>query len=443
MSTIFRIQNMSVVFLIGLAAFPVVGAARDKDDPLMPTPVMFSEEHIDPFLHLAPVFKTAESKVFYATNRKSKSKGGKAKYGKGIDDIMSVGTGTVRFGEEGTTWAEIDEASKAPDPRANPIPMYLTGASEIAQFAEGQSVGDDATLTAEQQEFVDAINAELKVVADDKILVYVHGARFTFETALTQTAEVNHFAGRDMVGVAYAWPTHKDIIAYGFGVDVQRANHSGPILADLIELLAAHTDAKEIHLLSWSAGGRIAGRALVNLRRKYTDLTSEQLREKFRLKLVMFAAADIPLDTFIAGLTSVHDMTDRLTVLQSDGDSTLEFGAKMMRGGQRVGLYTGDMTDEEVTRILDPVPRVEIIDVSAFKEERGFDITGHHYWYENPWISTDVLINIRLGLAPADRGLTATGKPRRWGFKSDYPERIGEVLDKVGAQTGDLRDRAQ
>jgi esterase/lipase superfamily enzyme len=430
-----------VVSLIGLIAIPVVGAARDKDDPLMPTPVMYSEEHIDPFLHLAPVLKSAESKVFYATNRNSKSKGGKAKYGKGIVDVMSVGEGAVRFGDEGTTWAEIDEASKAPDPRENPIPMYLTSASEIAQFSEGQAVGDDATLTPEQQKFVDAINAELKVVGDDQILIYVHGAKFTFEAALAQTAEVNHFAGRDMVGVAYVWPSHKDIIAYGFGVDVRRADHSGPILADLIELLAAHTDAKEIHLLSWSAGGRIAARAIVNLRRKYPDLTSEQLRKKFRLKLVLFAAADVPLDTFIAGLPSMHDMTDRLSVLQSDDDGTLKFGAKMMKGGQRAGLDLGIMTDKEVARVLDPLPRVEIIDVSSFKDERGFDITGHHYWFENPWVSTDVLVNIRLGLAPADRGLTATGRTARWGFKPDYPERIGEALDKVDAQTWDLRGR--
>ena len=439
MSIVSRIQLNSVFFLIGLLAIPVIGAARDKDDPLMPTPVMYSEEHIDPFLHLAPVLKSAESKVFYATNRNSKSKDGNAKYGKGIDDVMSVGVATVRFGAEGTTWAEIDEASKAPDPRENPIPMYLMSASEIAQFNDGESVSDDAELTAEQQKFVDAINAELKVVGDDQILLYVHGAKFTFEAALAQTAEVNHFAGRDMVGVAYAWPSHKDIIAYGFGVDVRRANHSGPILADLIELLAAHTDAREIHLLSWSAGARVAARALVNLRRKYTTLTSEQLRKKFRMKLVLFAAADIPLDTFIAGLTSMHDMTDRLTVLQSDGDSTLEFGAKMMKGGQRVGLDTGSMTDEEIARILEPLPRIEIIDVSAFKDERGFDITGHHYWYENPWISTDVLINIRLGLSPADRALTATGRAGRWGFKPDYPDRIGEALEKADAQTWDFR----
>ena len=242
MSIVTRTQLNSVFFLIGLIAIPVVGAARDKDDPLMPTPVMYSEEHIDPFLHLAPVLKTANSKVFYATNRNSQSKGGKTKYGKGIVDVMSVGEGMVRFGDEGMTWAEIDEASKAPDPRENPIPMYLTSASEIAQFHDGEAVGDDATLTAEQQKFVDAINAELKVVGDDQILIYVHGAKFTFESALAQTAEVNHFAGRDMVGVAYVWPSHKDIIAYGFGVDVRRADHSGPILADLIELLATHTD---------------------------------------------------------------------------------------------------------------------------------------------------------------------------------------------------------
>ncbi len=124
MSNASQFRFLTTAVLAGLIAIPMVGATRDKDDLLMPTPVMYSEEHVDPFLHLTPILRTAESKVFYATNRNSKSKGGKAKYGKGIVDIMSVGEGTIRFGDEGTTWAEIDKASKAPDPRENPIPMY-------------------------------------------------------------------------------------------------------------------------------------------------------------------------------------------------------------------------------------------------------------------------------------------------------------------------------
>lgn len=437
MKNIFGSKISVLAVLTGLIAIPAYTVAKDKkdDQPLMPTPIMYSEDHIDPFIHLPPDDLSTEMKVFYATNRNSTKKENEKKYGKGIVDTMSIGSAMIRFGDEGSTWAEIDKASMAPHPRDPEIGLYLTEVTEMASFQDGQPTGEGAKLNPGQQQFVDAINAQLEVVADKQILLYVHGAKFDFATSVGQTAEVNHFAGRDLVGVAYAWPTHKDIIAYAFGTDVRRSHHSSPILGDLIELLAAHTNAEAINILSWSAGGRVASRAISDLRQKYSSLSSEQLRKKFRLKLIFFAAADVPTDHFIARLPDMHDMTDRLSMTQSDDDSTLKFGEKTMKGGQRAGMYLGNMTNEELAKIVEPLPRFEIINVSAFKDERGFDITGHHYWFENPWVSTDVLINVRTGLAPADRALTPTGKPATWGMKGDYPKRVGEALDKIGAKS--------
>jgi esterase/lipase superfamily enzyme len=440
MNNIFGSKIISFAVLTGLIALPTIGAAKDKkdkvDNPLMPTPVMYTKQYIDPFIHLPPDLLSTEMKVFYATNRNSQSKGGKAKYGKGIVDVMSVGAAMVQFGEKGSTWEEIDKASKQPPPRDPQIPMYLNSAEEYAQFGAGQATGEGAKLTAEQQKFVDAINAQLKVVSDNQILLYVHGAKFTFETSLTQTAETNHFAGRDLVGVAFAWPTHKDIMAYADGQDVKRSQHSAPILGDLIELLAAHTDAAAINIISWSAGARVMSRAISDLRQKYPDLNSEQLRKKFRLKLLLFAAADVPTDHFIARIKNLHDMTDRLTVTQSDDDGTLKFGEKIMKGGERAGMWVGDMDPAEYAKLVEPLDRLEMINVSAFKDTRGFDITGHHYWFENTWVSTDVLVNVRTRLPPAQRGLTAwKDKPRYWGFKKNYPEEIGAALDKIGAKS--------
>jgi hypothetical protein len=38
--------------------------------------------------------------------------------------------------------------------------------------------------------------------------------------------------------------------------------------------------------------------------------------------------------------------------------------------------------------------RLEIVDVSVGAEDRGFDISGHRYWFHHPWASTDVLLAI-------------------------------------------------
>jgi esterase/lipase superfamily enzyme len=393
----------------------------------MPTPVIYSQDHINPFAHLSPDDLTTDLRIFYGTNREPTGNGEIQQYGNKISTTLRVGQAKIRFGDQATTWDDVDKASQAINPRDPEMPMYLVESNELATFDAGVPLGEGAILNSDQQSYVDAINRELERSATDQLLLYVNGAKFDFYYSCAMTAEVNHFAGRDLVGVAFAWPTHQNILEYGFGIDVKRAHASASILVELIELLAEHTDAQSINIISWSAGGRVASRALADLRRKYPDLDSAALRGKFRIKLALFAAADVPLDHFLERAPDIHAVTERLTIYQSDDDSVLRFGDVMMSGGERVGMSKGLMSIEEVNQIVDPLDRLEVIDVSHFKEERGFDITGHHYWFDHPWVNTDVLLNVRTGLPAAERGLAPTEKHRVWGFQPGYPKLLGDV----------------
>jgi esterase/lipase superfamily enzyme len=157
-------------------------------------------------------------------------------------------------------------------------------------------------LTAEQQDFAAAINIELAVAQDKEIMVYVHGTKVDFLNSLVITAEVDHFAGRDFVGIAFAWPSHQNILYYLLGQDVTRARDSSQALRALLEFLAAHTTAKRINLLSYSAGARVASKALYELRSTHPFRSPEDLQQTFRLGSVIFAAifaaADVPIETF-------------------------------------------------------------------------------------------------------------------------------------------------
>ncbi len=64
-------------------------------------------------------------------------------------------------------------------------------------------------------------------------------------------------------------------------------------------------------------------------------------------------------------------------------------------------------------------------------EKRGFDITGHRYWFNHPWASTDVLLSIRTDLGPEDRGLRQGELPVLWCMPEDYPQRLNEALDRL------------
>ena len=121
-------------------------------------------------------------------------------------------------------------------------------------------------------------------------------------------------------------------------------------------------------------------------------------------------------------------MSERVTIVMSDHDGALNFGKRFMGGGERIGQVAAEV-DPEFARLVWGLERIEVIDVSHFQEERGFDITGHRYWFAHAWTNTDVLLNIRTNMDAATRGLEPTGLDKVWGFTPDYPDRVDAIVD--------------
>jgi hypothetical protein len=44
------------------------------------------------------------------------------------------------------------------------------------------------------------------------------------------------------------------------------------------------------------------------------------------------------------------------------------------------------------------------------KEQRGFDIDGHHYWYRHPWMISDIIFLLQHGAPPHERALSYSEK---------------------------------
>lgn len=121
-------------------------------------------------------------------------------------------------------------------------------------------------LSPTLQQFTDAINAELDRSKDRELMVYVHEAKFDFFKSCALTAELDHFAGRDFVGIAFSWPSHQNILTYITGVDVHRAWSSTRCFRSLIRYLSKATTAKAINIICYSAGGRLVSKALFEMR---------------------------------------------------------------------------------------------------------------------------------------------------------------------------------
>ena len=243
----------------------LTGCGTPRQLELMPTPVLFDNVALDPFKHLTPEQKTSQVEVFYATGRDEMQTVDGVHYGNQVDFLLHFGTATVEFGAPALSWPDLYRVSLLPE-RPAPVSLQLLGTQPMASMAK-VTVPDDpdsGALTAPpaytraQQPWLDRINRELARSRDQELMVYVHGTKVDFRNAVSLTAEINHFAGRDFVSLAYDWPSHQNILEYVVGIDKQRAINASYQLKNLLLLLADHTNARRINVVCYSAGGRVA-----------------------------------------------------------------------------------------------------------------------------------------------------------------------------------------
>jgi hypothetical protein len=73
---------------------------------------------------------------------------------------------------------------------------------------------------------------------------------------------------------------------------------------------------------------------------------------------------------------------------------------------------------------------------------------SHSFWYDDPWVSSDLLLTFLFNLSPRDRGLAdgvselAPGKEAvHWYFPRDYDARLPAVLDGLRARSAAVNQR--
>ena len=59
------------------------------------------------------------------------------------------------------------------------------------------------------------------------------------------------------------------------------------------------------------------------------------------------------------------------------------------------------------------------------------DGNGHAYFRKSPWVSSDILMTLRHGLGPAERGLEQRDDSPVWRFPRDYPAHSGKALTQT------------
>jgi len=353
---------------------------------MMPTPVVYWSDEIDPFASMPAEDQSTTVKVFYVTDRRAAGDMDDRRYTNGRGDALRLGEATVRIGSKHMTWDDLHTASNS-SKRRRTIPLDLINASEHGSLDEPEG----------EQVFAEAINRQLARSRHKDINIYLHGANVNFERPCLVSAELFHFLVRDGVMMAYAWPSRQSISRYF--ADVREAGRSAPNLTELLDFLAANTDAENINILSYSAGSRMLSKGLVGLRQRYPDADAAELRRALKIGNVIFAAADKDLRTFAdEDLRAFYDLPQSIRIVISEQDPILKM-ARVLHGGSRLGSPNmGDITPEELAELV-KLDKIEVINVTHTVELRDYE-----------------------------------GGGLQWFFPADYPQRIDDiVLEKVRA----------
>lgn len=407
--------------------FEITGCSRFQIEPLMPTPLLFTELGVSPLDHIPKNERWNIRRIYYATNRVRDPDFQHIQYTNQENDSVSMGWALIGFGGPDMTWAALNKASGRKK-RNQTIGLSIAGLLEAGSYRPLPK-GEILDINGSTDFLIADLNNAIKVARDKDVLIYVHGARVNFYNACAFTAQLDHFMGRDMTSLAFAWPTHQNILSYGIGTDLERAYRAAGALTSVISMLAEKSKARHIHLLAWSAGGRVVTRALYDLWKRHPNFSPKKFKNRYRIGTVYYAASDVPREEFFEALPALNALARRFVVTASSEDQALDMGFLFMGGGPRIGQISKDVRGEQLQAILNS-KKLEVVDLSRGSEVRGFDITGHRYWYNHPWASSDVILAIRSDLRPEERGLKKTDIDILWYIPDDYPLRLRSLAHR-------------
>ncbi len=387
---------------------------------LMPAPLIFQDAGA---AHLGPALAVgSEIELFYASNRLPFGPEGHRIYTVAPDRRLHVGEAHMRIGDEGSTLDQLLEWTTGADASDRPF-IHLTAMQEMA------TVPADGAPDAATSAWLAKIQAALDASADRDILIYVHGANTTVERAAGQASQIRHFSGRHAVVVLFAWPTAENFLRYSR--DVENAFAAAPHMVELIKLLAAHTSARNIDVFTYSAGATVGSHALALLARDDPEATA-------RLGEVYHAAPDADLRDFVDDLEAYAGRAQRVTTAVNLGDSALRLAAAVNRASRAGRPDLRELRPEAAGWLLGAAAAGEIEIVQVHPDTMpNLAASSHTFWYDDPWVSSDLLVTLLFGLPPADRGLAAATSPsgaQYWTFPEDYPAEIPAVRDRLQAR---------
>lgn len=417
-------KRFVLIFLglvVAAAGITVAVSLHQPPMRLMPAPAVFLDERTNIFSDDPARAPDPEIRLFYATNREAVGTGDDREYARVPGSDLHAGVATIRIGDEDTTWERIYEwSTRSVGDERRPF-LHLWNVDEQA------TIEANRPLSPEAGAWFETINNALAASRYQDLIVYVHGANTNLERAAGQAAQLQHFTGRNAVALLFAWPTAENFLLYSR--DMLTAAQSAPQLARLIALLAEHAGAERIDVFTYSAGATVGSQGLAIVGRAL----GEPGAPPNRLGQVYHAAPDADLRSFVDEMRHYASRVERTTVAVNMSDSALRLSQRISNASRAGRPDMQELSPEETAWLLQATRdyRLELLRVLP-ESIPGLSNRSHTFWYQDPWVSSDVLITLLYGISPQQRGLAeidASFGTQYWTFTSDYPTRLSALID--------------
>lgn len=417
-------------FWAAALCFLLLLAGCESPVRLMPTPVSFRSGDVDPFAKAGYQVQGTDLPVFYVTNRGAVIEKPEPIHTLLPSERLRMGVAHMRIGDDTLDWETLHRLSTSDDPDERPI-VHLKGLEQMAALGPGENVAG----SADAQAFFASVNKALAASEKKELVVYVHGANNTVARASAQAAQLRHFTGRRVVMLSFLWPSTGSILRYF--TDVGHAAASVAPFARMIQALAENTQASSIEVVAFSAGAQIVSPGLVRLATPRPGETREQLRQRLRLSQVYFAAPDIDTRRFANELAQYIDIVGRVSIAANLNDSALRFSAVVNRGSRAGSANLTELNEEQTGFLVDASRKLgfDIIKVDPTTIPK-LPPRSHGFWFEDPWVSGDLLGLLLLNAEPQRRGLEPQENPqgtRYWTFPPDFNDRVQRLFIPASA----------
>jgi esterase/lipase superfamily enzyme len=177
----------------------------------------------------------------------------------------------------------------------------------------------------EKPALVSALSASAKRTSGGKVLIFVHGFNNHFDEAVFRFAQIIHDSKVPAIPVLFSWPSRGLVGLSAYKDDLQSATDSEAALVQLLDLVGANSNVKEVTILCHSMG---------------CFLTLEALRSKAvrdgkvggKVKNVLLVAPDVDATLFEAEMQQMGRARPRFALFLSQDDNALKL-SKMIGGG--------------------------------------------------------------------------------------------------------------